>query len=409
MNDAGLLGGLRVLDLSRVLAGPFCTQILGDLGADIIKIERPGQGDDTRKWGPPFLKDDAGNDTTESAYYLSCNRNKRSVAVDITTPAGQEIIHALLEKSDVLIENFKVGGLEKYGLGWEQVRARHPHIIYAAITGFGQTGPLASEPGYDLMAQALGGLMAITGEPAGAPMKVGVAVSDVITGLYAAAGILAALHKRKETGRGELIDLALVDCTLSTLTNVAQYYLTAGTIAPRWGNAHSTIVPYEALPAADGWMIVAVGNDAQFARFAALLGKKEWAGDARFATNAARVENRATLMPLIEALMKQKPVAHWTQALRDADIPGGPVNRVDQAFAMEQVEARGMKAVMQHPVAGAPVTLVGSPLHLENHPVTYRHAPPVCGADTVAVLRELLGYDDDAIQTLAVRNIVEAA
>ena len=282
----GALDGIRVLDLSRVLAGPFCTQILGDLGADIIKIEKPGAGDDTRAWGPPFLKNDAGNDTSESAYYLSANRNKRSAAIDIATKEGQALIDRLLAKCDVLVENFKVGGLEKYGLSFAQVHARHPHIIYASITGFGQTGPRRHDAGYDLMAQAWAGLMAITGEPDGAPMKVGVALSDIMTGLYAATGILAALHKRKETGRGQQVDVALADCTLASLSNVAQYYLTSGAPAARQGNAHASIVPYQAFEASDGWLVVAVGNDAQFRRFANLLGETGWADDPAFATNS---------------------------------------------------------------------------------------------------------------------------
>ena len=403
----GTLSGLRVVDLSRILAGPACTQILGDLGADIIKIERPGDGDDTRKWGPPYLKDAAGQDTTESAYYLSCNRNKRSVAIDITQAEGQALIHALLEKSDILIENFKVGGLKKYGLDYESVKARHPHIIYASITGFGQTGPLASEPGYDIMTQAIGGLMAATGEVDGAPMKVGVALSDVMTGLYTAIGILAALHKRSETGAGDHVDVALLDCTMASMTNLAQYFLTSGTPAPRQGNAHSTIVPYQAFEAADGWVIVAVGNDTQFARFAKLLGHAEWSSGEKFALNRNRVLHRDVLVPLIVALMKQQTVAHWVTALQDIDVPAGPVNRMDQVFAMEQAQARGMEIEMQHAATPAPIHLVGSPLKFNESPVEYRLPPPLCGADTMAVLQELLGKNNDDIQTLIKSGIIQ--
>ncbi len=278
------LDGLKVLDLSRVLAGPYCTQMLGDLGAEIIKVEKPATanqpgGDDTRQWGPPFLKDDEGNDTSESAYYLSCNRNKKSVAIDIASADGQTLIHQLLEKSDIFIENFKPGGLTKYGLDYEQIKKRHPHIIYCAISGFGQTGPMASEPGYDFMAQGLAGLMACTGGADQPPTKAGVALSDIITGLNAAVGILAALHNRGETGKGQMVDVSLIDCTLASLTNIAQYYLTSGSPAPRIGNAHATIVPYNTFEARDGHVILAVGNDRQFKRFCDFVGKTEWAQD----------------------------------------------------------------------------------------------------------------------------------
>lgn len=396
---AGPLDGIRILDLSRVLAGPAATQILGDLGADVIKIERPGAGDDTRKWGPPFLKDAAGNDTAESAYYLSANRNKRSVAIDITTKQGQEIIHRLLEKSDVMIENFKTGNLEKYGLGYEQIKTRHPHIIYCSITGFGQTGPLATEPGYDFLAQAMTGLMASTGTTDGEPMKAGVALSDVMTGLYAVIGILAALHHRTKTGKGQMIDLALTDCTLASMVNIAQYYLTSGKIAPRLGNAHSTIVPYQAFETKDGYVIVAVGNDGQFRRFAEYLGK-DWADDAHFATNQKRVENRKILVPLIIAAMKERATAEWVRAFQDVDVPVAPVNTMDQAFAMEQIKSREMQISMKHPLSPGPVSLVGSPLKLSETPVDYRRAPPPCGHDTADVLKELLGIDAAEIENL---------
>lgn len=403
---SGPLHGIRVLDLSRVLAGPSCTQMLGDLGADIIKIEKPGEGDDTRKWGPPYLKDADGADTTESAYYLSCNRNKRSVAIDITKPEGQALIHQLIEHCDIMIENFKTGGLKKYGLDYDSVKERHPRIIYASITGFGQTGPLAHEPGYDLMAQAMGGLMAITGEPDGAPMKVGVALSDVMTGLHAAIGILAALHKRKETGSGEHIDVALLDCTLASLTNLAQFYLTSGKTAKRWGNAHSTIVPYQAFEAADGWIVIAVGNDSQFARFAKLLGHGEWAESETFALNRNRVKNRDELISLIIPRIKEQPSAYWVEKLEDIDIPVGPVQSIDQAFAMEQVQARGMDIEMTHPLSPAPVRLVGSPFKLTENPVDYRLPPPVCGADTESVLNELLRLGTEDLHKLKKQNII---
>ncbi len=403
---SGALSGLRVLDLSRVLAGPSCTQMLGDMGADIIKIERPGEGDDTRKWGPPYMKDAAGHDTSESAYYLSCNRNKRSVAIDITKPEGQALIHQLIEQCDILIENFKVGGLKKYGLDYDSVHERHPHIIYASITGFGQNGPLAMEPGYDLMAQATGGMMAVTGEPDGAPMKIGVALSDIMTGLHAAIGILAALHKRKTTGKGDHVDVALLDCTLASLTNLAQFYLTSGKVAKRWGNAHSTIVPYQAFEAADGWVVVAVGNDTQFARFAKALGHGEWAQDERFALNRNRVTHRDILVPMIAERMKAQNIAHWVKTLQEIDVPVGPVNHMDQVFAMEQVQARGMEIEMPHPLAAAPIHLVGSPLKFSESPVSYRLPPPVCGADTHSVLQELLRLDENQLHKLQKSNVI---
>ena len=402
---AGPLSGLRVVDMSRVLAGPVCTQILGDLGADIIKVERPGVGDDTRKWGPPYLKDRDGNNTTESAYYLSCNRNKRSIAIDITKPEGQAIIHDLLAASDIMIENFKAGDLKKYGLDFASVHEKHPHIIYASITGFGQTGPLSSEPGYDLLVQAMGGLMSITGEPDGAPMKVGVALSDVMTGLYAAIGILSALHARKESNKGQHIDVALLDCTLASLTNIAQYYLTSGTPAPRCGNAHSTIVPYQAFEASDGWLVIAVGNDTQFERFAKTIGHGEWAQDEKFATNSARVKNRETLVPMIADAIRKKTAAAWIKTMQDIDVPCGPVNRMDQVFALDQIAARDMKIDMQHPVNDT--QLVGSPLKLSGTKVDYRLSPPMEGQHTEEILQNILKIDEKGIEKLKAEKIVK--
>lgn len=387
---AGALDKIRVLDLTRVLAGPLCTQILGDLGADIIKIEKPGAGDDTRQWGPPCLKDADGNDTTESAYYLALNRNKRSVAIDIATPDGQEIIHRLLEKCDVMVENFKTGGLDKYGLGYEQVKKRHPHIVYCSITGFGLTGPLATEPGYDFLAQAMGGLMAATGTPDGEPVKAGVALSDVMTGLYAAIGVLAALRARDETGRGQLVDLSLLDCTVAGMVNIAQYYLTSGTVAPRPGNAHASIVPYQSFETSDGHVIIAVGNDAQFRRLAECLGQ-DWADDKSYSTNPARLQNREMLTAQIATLIKKKTTAAWLEIFLETDVPAAPVNTMDQVFAMEQIKARQMEIALPHPLSPAPVHMVGSPLKLSETPVSYRRAPPWCGEHTDNVLKELLG------------------
>ncbi len=403
------LQDIRVLDLSRILAGPYCTQMLGDLGADIIKIEKPGSGDDTRYWGPPFLKDKNGNDTNESAYYLSINRNKKSVAVDIKTKEGQEIIHKLLESSDVLIENFKAGGLEKYGLGYKQLQKKYPKLVYCSITGFGQDGPLAEEAGYDLMAQAMAGLMAVTGEPDGAPMKVGVALSDIVTGLHAAIGILAALHSRETTGKGQLVDVALVDCTLASLTNLAQYFLTSGKPAPRYGNAHSTIVPYQALKTKDGYIVIAVGNNEQFARLCKILGHEEWAKDERFVKNTARVLNREILIPMIEDAMSKKSSAEWIEKLRGADIPGGPVNRMDEVFAMEQIQHRAMEIPMTHATTGQSIKLVGSPLKLSETPVSYTLSPPVLGQDTQEVLEKLLNLSADRLAELEKSGAIERA
>jgi crotonobetainyl-CoA:carnitine CoA-transferase CaiB-like acyl-CoA transferase len=393
------LDGLRVLDLSRVLAGPLCTQILGDLGADIIKIERPGAGDDTRGWGPPFLKDRGGKDTGESAYYLCCNRNKKSVTVDISRPEGQQIIRDLIAQSDIVIENFKVGGLEKYGLGYAQMKDQFPQLIYCAISGFGQNGPLAAEPGYDFMAQAMGGLMAATGASDGQPMKAGVAVSDVMTGLYATIGILAALRHRDQTGQGQMVDVALLDVTLAGMVNLAQYYLTSGTVAPRLGNAHATIVPYQVFDTSDSHIVIAVGNDAQFSRLCRVLSVPEWAEDARFKTNAARVTHRDVLVPLLAAQIQTRTTAEWMALFTERDVPAAPVNRMDQVFVMDQVKARGMTVSLPHPATDRPADLVGSPLKLSVSPVTYRHAPPLLGADTAAVLADWLGVSQVQIKT----------
>ena len=400
------LDGIKVLDLSRVLAGPYCTQMLGDLGAQIIKVEKPGGGDDTRYWGPPFLKDEDGKDTTESAYYLSCNRNKKSVAIDIKTEEGQALLHQLLEQSDIFIENFKPGGLAKYGLDYHSVRARHPHIIYCAISGFGQTGPLASEPGYDFLAQGLAGLMACTGGADQPPTKAGVALSDVMTGLNAAIGVLAALNARQNTGKGQLVDVALTDCTLAALTNIAQYFLTSGETAPRVGNAHSTIVPYQAFEAQDGYVILAIGNDGQFKKFSRFI-ETDWAQDERFATNSVRVQNRDELTPLIAEIMKQKTVSYWIDNLAEIDVPCGPVNTMDQTFAMEQVQAREMQIKMNHEMRDAPIDLVGSPLKLSETPVSYEHPPPTLGSHTDWVLESILNLSPDEIETLRTKGIIQ--
>lgn len=400
------LENIRILDLSRVLAGPFCTQMLGDLGAEIIKIEKPFAGDDTRQWGPPFLKDAEGNDTAESAYYLSINRNKKSVAIDIKTPEGQKLIKDLIGKCDILIENFKVGGLDQYGLGYEQLQSEFPGLIYCAITGFGQTGPLSGEPGYDFIAQGMAGLMSCTGGKDQPPTKVGVALSDILTGMNAAIGILAALHAREKTGKGQMIDVALTDCTLASLTNIAQYYLTSGQNAPRVGNAHSTIVPYQAFEAQDGYVIIAIGNNDQFKRFCAFAGKPEWASDERFSKNAARVRNREVLVPLIADLIQKQSMAYWIDGLRGVEVPCGPVNTMDKVFTEKQIQSRDMQIEMNH--LHGPVNLVGSPLKLSETPVSYQNAPPVCGQHTKEILQKLLNLDTDTIAKLEMNKVIEA-
>lgn len=400
------LEGLRILDLSRVLAGPVATQMLGDLGAEVIKIEKPGEGDDTRNWGPPFLKDANGNNTRESAYYLSANRNKKSVTIDISKPEGQKLIHALAARSDILIHNFKPGGLEKYGLGFDAMHAAHPHLIYVAISGFGQTGPLASEPGYDLLAQAMGGLMGHTGAADQPPTKAGVALVDVMTGLHAVIGALAALHAREKTGKGQLVDLALLDVTLASMTNIAQYFLTSGKAPKRFGNAHATIVPYQSFEAKDGHMVVAVGNDHQFRKFTGILGAPEWADDPRFSHNDARVEHRDILVPMIADILATRTVDDWVSLCRDLDVPAAPVNSIDQVFEMDQIKARGMEIEMPHPQSKAPIKLVGSPLNLSDAPISYRLPPPTMGQHTDDILTSLLKLSPDELADLKAKKII---
>ena len=400
------LEDIVVLDLSRVLAGPVATQILGDLGARVIKIERPGNGDDTRSWGPPFQKDEEGNDTAESAYYLSCNRNKESVTVDISKPEGQKLIRALMAKSDIVIENFKVGSLKKYGLDYEQIKEEFPHLIYCAISGFGQNGPLASEPGYDFLAQALGGLMAYTGEPDGTPMKAGVALSDVMTGLYGVIGILSALHAREKTGKGQIVDVALLDVTIAGMTNLAQYYLTSGTAPPRVGNAHATIVPYQTFTTADGHLVIAVGNDGQFAHLCALLDQPELAKDERFEKNAGRVRHREDLTDILQKIISTKETGEWLSLFLENSIPAAPVNKMEDVFAMEQVKARGMSIKMPVNDTDHEIELVGSPLKLSGTPVSYRKAPPTLGADTNTVLKELLDLSAEELNALKADKVI---
>jgi crotonobetainyl-CoA:carnitine CoA-transferase CaiB-like acyl-CoA transferase len=385
------LAGVRVLDLSRVLAGPWCTQTLADLGADVIKIERPGSGDDTRAWGPPYLKDADGRDTTEAAYFLGANRNKRSLAVDLSKPEGQAIVRKLAGQVDVLVENFKVGDLARYGLDAQSLLAEHPGLVICSITGFGQTGPYAERAGYDYAVQGMGGLMSVTGErddlPGGGPQKVGVAVSDLFTGMYATVAILAALRHRDATGQGQVIDMALFDTQLAMLANLGSNYLCSGKAPGRMGNAHQNIVPYQVFEASDGHLILAVGNDRQFAKFCDIAGRPDWAADPRFATNSERVRNRALLVPQLEAVIRQRPRNDWLAALEAAKVPCGSINSIGEALNDPQAQARGAVVDLPHPLT-PDLRLIASPMKLSATPVQYRHAPPLLGQHSDELLRE---------------------
>jgi crotonobetainyl-CoA:carnitine CoA-transferase CaiB-like acyl-CoA transferase len=406
---AGALSHIRVLDLSRVLAGPWAGQLLGDLGADVIKIERPVAGDDTRGWGPPFLKDAAGQDTRDAAYFLCANRNKQSVAIDFTRTEGQALITALARDSDIVIENFKRGGLAPYGLDYATLSAVNPRLIYCSITGFGQTGPYADRAGYDFLIQGMGGLMSVTGrrdgEPGAGPQKVGVAVTDILTGLYASNAILAALAYRTVSGLGQYIDLALLDVQIASLANQTMNYLATGTAPVRMGNAHPNIVPYQDFPTADGAMILAVGNDVQFTKLALVAGHAEWAVSPMFATNKARVTNRAAFVAAFSAVSVTRTTADWVAALEAARVPCGPVNTLAEVFADPQVVARGMEIRMEH-AAGVEVPLVANPIRMSSTPPEYRTAPPVLGQHTRTVLAERLGLDEAAIAALVEQGVI---
>jgi len=412
------LAGVRVLDLSRVLAGPWCTQTLADLGADVIKVERPARagapgGDDTRGWGPPFLRDPQGEETAEAAYYIGTNRNKRSVTIDIASDEGSELVRTLADKVDVLVENFKVGDLARRGLDAATLLGRNPRLVYCSITGFGQTGPYRERAGYDYAVQGMGGLMSVTGPSraeiaddasGGGPQKVGVAVADLFTGMYAVTAILAALRHRDRTGQGQAIDMALLDTQVAMLANLGAGYLASGVAPQRAGNAHQSIVPYQVFEVADGHLILAVGNDAQFARFCAVAGCAELAADPRFARNAGRVRDRATLVPLLAARLKLRPRAAWLADLEAAKVPCGPINDLAEVFADPQVRERAMIVEMPHPLAGS-VRMVASPIKLAATPVRYRRAPPLLGEDTDAVLGEL-GLGAAAIAGLRERGAI---
>jgi crotonobetainyl-CoA:carnitine CoA-transferase CaiB-like acyl-CoA transferase len=408
------LDGIRVLDLSRVLAGPWCTQTLADLGADVIKIERPGSGDDTRSWGPPFLKGRDGQDTGEAAYYLGTNRNKRSVTCDIASPEGQAVIRALAQHCDVFIENFKVGDMARYGLDYAALKAVNPRLVYCSVTGFGQTGPYRERAGYDYAIQAMGGLMSITGERddrGGGPQKVGVAVADLFTGMYATVGILAALRHAERTGEGQHLDIALLDAQVAMLANLGANYLVSGKVPGRVGNAHQNIVPYqvfEVAPAAGGHkdhIILAVGNDGQYAKFCEVAGRPELATDPRFARNQDRVRNRDVLVPMLEPVMKTRGKAQWLAALEAAKVPCGPINDIGEVFADPQVRERGMVHAWDHPLAGT-LNLVASPLKLGATPVRTDLPPPLLGQHTEQVLAEVLGWSGERVAELRSKKVI---
>lgn len=406
---ATALGHIRVLDLTRVLAGPWCTQNLADLGADVIKIERPGAGDDTRSWGPPYLKDADGRDTGEAAYYLAANRGKRSLTLDIATPEGQEIVRRLAAQSDVVMENYKVGQLRKYGLDYDSLKQIKPDLVYCSVTGFGQTGPYAHRAGYDFIIQGMGGFMSITGErddlPGGGPQKGGVAISDLMTGMYATIAVMAALTHRDRTGEGQYIDMALLDVQVAMLANMGSNYLASGNAPKRWGNAHPNIVPYQTFATADGHIIVAVGNDGQYAKFVEAGGRSELARDERFATNPMRVRNRDVLVPILAEMVATKTRDEWIDLLEAAGVPCGPINNLDDVYVNPQVVARELRADLPHP-CGGDVKLVQSPMKLSSTPVRCDMAPPTLGQHTEEVLEELLGHDAAAIAALRAKGVI---
>ncbi len=411
--NTGPLKGLRILDMSRILAGPTCTQILGDLGADVIKIERPGVGDDTRKWGPPYVKDSDGNDTSESAYYLCANRNKRSLTVDITKQEGQQIIRKLAVKCDVLIENYKVGGLKKYGLDYSSIKEEFPDLIYCSISGFGQTGPKSHRLGYDFMIQAMGGIMSVTGEPDGSPMKVGVGIADVMCGMYAAVSILAAVRHRNQSGNsaaggnGQHIDLSLLDSQAAWLINSGLNYLTSGDNQQRLGNAHPNLVPYQVFQTSDSFFVLTVGNEIQFRKFCEFAGAPELPEYPRFKTNTDRVKNRKILAPVLNELTQQNSTQFWLEGLEKLQVPCGPVNTIKDVFDDPQIQHREMEISMPHPLSGkGDVSLIGSPVKMSATPVSYRHAPPTLGQHTNEILAEMLGMDEEEYKELAQKGVV---
>ena len=408
-NNPTALGHIRVLDLSRVLAGPWCSQNLADLGADVIKVERPGVGDDTRSWGPPYLRDAEGRDTSEAAYYLAANRGKRSITLDIASAEGQEIVRALARQADVVLENYKVGQLKKYGLDYESLKREKPDLVYCSVTGFGQNGPYAQRAGYDFIVQGMGGFMSITGErdalPGGGPQKAGIAIADLMTGMYATIAVLAALTHRDRTGEGQYIDMALLDVQVAMLANMGSNYLASSKAPQRWGNAHPNIVPYQTFATADGHIIVAVGNDGQYAKFVEAGGRPELASDARFSTNPLRVRNREILVPILAEMVKSKTKQEWIDQLEAAGVPCGPINNLEEVYENPQVAARGLQVDLPHP-SGGTARMVRSPMKLSATPARCDLPPPLLGQHTEQVLRDLLGKSDDEIAALRGKGIV---
>ena len=402
----GSLDNLRVFDLTRVLAGPSCVQILGDLGADVIKVERPGIGDDTRNFGPPFLRDPDGNETTESAYYMSANRNKRSLTLDLTHPEGQKLAKQIISKCDILVENFKVGSLAKYSLSYEDIKTENPELIYCSITGFGQSGTLSKQPGYDFMAQGMGGLMSVTGPKGGEPHRVGVPIADLTAGLWATIAITAALRHREGTGQGQHLDISLLDTQVATLSIQGLNYLTSGEVPDLLGNAHPNIVPYQVFPTSDGNIIIAVGNDTQFVRFANFIEVPELATNDRFATNENRVRNREELTSVLNKIIEKNTSEHWLFGLESIGISAGPINRIDQVFKNEQVLERGMKIEMDHSLSPDPINLIGNPIYMSETPPTYRHPPPTLGQHTELLLTELLDVSKIEIDRLKKLGVI---
>jgi len=406
---AGPLNGIRVLDLSRVLAGPMATQTLADLGAEVIKVERPGTGDDTRGWGPPFLEQPAGGPASDSTYFACCNRGKKSLTVNLSRVEGQAIVRRLSQKCDVLVENYKVGDLQRYGLDFASLHAVNSSLVYCSITGYGQSGPYSARAGYDPIAQAMGGLMSVTGErdevPGGGPQRAGVAVTDMMTAIYAVSGILAALLHRSRSGEGQHIDLALLDVQVASMINIAQAYLSAGIVARRNGNAHPSVVPSQVFDCADGQVMLAAGNDGQFAKLCEAAGRPELVRDARFATNEGRVRNRELVVATLQGLMRDKPMAYWTEKLSAVGVPCGPINDISAVFADAQVQHRGMRVEVQHPLAGA-LAVVGSPLRLSETPVQYGLPPPLLGQHTDEGLAGMLGMAHAEIERLRRDGVV---
>lgn len=403
------LGHIRVLDLSRVLAGPWCSQNLADLGADVIKIERPGNGDDTRAWGPPYAKDAAGNDTTEAAYYLAANRGKRSVTIDIASPEGQALLRELVQHCDVVLENYKVGQLKRYGLDYDSLKAIKPDLVYCSVTGFGQDGPYAHRAGYDFLIQGMGGLMSVTGErddlPGGGPQKAGVALTDLMTGMYATIAILAALTHRDRSGAGQYIDMALLDVQVAMLANMGSNYLNSGNPPKRWGNAHPNIVPYQTFACADGYIIVATGNDGQYQKFVEVGGRADLAFHERYATNPLRVKHREELVPLLAGMVSRQSRDFWIEQLEAVGVPCGPINNLDDVYSNPQVLARGIVNEVPHPTAGT-VKLVRNPMRLSASPADNAVAPPLLGQHTDDIVRDLLGHSDDEIAALRAKGVL---